>query len=130
MKAEHDKDGRRPLERVVSLRDEVTWMHLYAGDGWHDDAAICGTRAALEELRDAIDDALRDGAGVAEGFVKDGEGYFVFVHALSYEELSELAVPYTNDIAREPNESTATRPYKLEARPQAQEAMKRKQANA
>lgn len=124
MVTESKPTGGSPVERVVSLRDQVQWLHLYTGTGWHDDAAICGTRAALEELRNAIDDALRDGAGVAEGFVKDGEGYFVFVHALSYEEMEALALPYTKDIAREPEDSDAVWPYKLQARPQAQAAFK------
>ncbi|HEU0197080.1 MAG TPA: hypothetical protein VFQ88_07730 [Nevskiaceae bacterium] len=97
---------------------DVAWAHLYAQGAWHDEAYIVGNRTALTALRDALDAALRTGVGATELYARDGEGYATV--CLLRPSLRELALPYTECVAREPTDSTAERPWDIE--PEVQQA--------
>jgi hypothetical protein len=99
-----------PTPEELPTFDPATtpWLHVYAQDLSHDDAAIVGTRSGLAALRDALDAALAaaDGKTKAEVFVNDGEGYLLTVAVVSGEKMVEMAVPYTDDCAREKRSGT------------------------
>lgn len=87
-----------PLERHVRpLGADV--LHCYAQAFWHTEAYISGGRNALQMLRSAIDKALGDGKAECDVFASDGEGYTVYVVAMSDEDAARQVVPYTDDIA-------------------------------
>lgn len=82
--------------------ENLPWCHIYAQYIWHGDAMIEGTRAALVEIRDAIDQALRTGmdAETKESiFTRDGEGYRVVVKVRNYAYLQDATLPYTAHFA-------------------------------
>src|SRR3546814_9713108 len=86
------------------MGDKIGWLHLYGQHLWHDEAYIAGDRAGIEMLRDALNEALGAADGVsmaADVFAGDGEGYNVSVHVLPDAEFQRLAMPYTDEIARE-----------------------------
>lgn len=79
------------------LREQIAWMeagsqpkpvptfhisllHMYSQDQWHDNAYIVGNRYGLEELKKAVEQALKDDCGspkigTANVMVSDGEGF-------------------------------------------------------
>ena len=78
-------------------------LHCYAQSHWHTEAYISGSRDALTALREAIDRALlHSGVGECDVFASDGEGYTVYVVAMSDEDAARQVVPYTDEIARQP----------------------------
>lgn len=95
--------GRTSDQQLPAIVHDAPWLHLYTQERWHDDAAIVGTRAGLSALRDALDVALATGDGHAECelFANDGEGYQLTVVAIDYERMETMALPYTDDVARE-----------------------------
>ena len=73
----------------------LPWLHIYAQDSWHQEAAILGTPQALEGLRAAIDRVLQSGMDASsDGFVADGEGFSAVVGIRSLEALEAMALPY------------------------------------
>ena len=83
------------------------YLHIYAQDVWHDEAFIVGNREGLEALRDALNKALENPFSTARCFVNDGEGYACYIAECKDEQkLDLLAVPYTDQIATEQNESS------------------------
>jgi hypothetical protein len=76
------------------MNDDV--LHIFAQSQWHGDAAICGTRTALTNLRDAIQKALDGGKGECESFVNDGEGYDIGVRLETPESADKLPLPYVD----------------------------------
>ncbi len=83
-------------------------LHLYAQAMYHFEAYVVGNRAGLLKLREAIDAALAGegsrGTGCARDvFVRDGEGYDVFVVREDAPwrgpPWDRLAVPYTDESA-------------------------------
>lgn len=76
-------------------------LHLYQQSHWHDEAYIAGTRESLQKLRDAIDSALATGSAKADCFTNDGEGYSVIIRTVDQTDAESLAVPYTDEVARE-----------------------------
>lgn len=74
-------------------------LHCYAQAFWHAEAYISGGRDALLMLRAAIDKALDDGVAQCDVFASDGEGYTVYVVAMSEEDAARQVVPYTDEIA-------------------------------
>jgi len=77
-------------------------LHIYGQYVWHDDVQICGTRGALESLRDTIDEALKIG-GVASTepfFCTDGEGYGITVYLTKGLEMPIQGMPYAADYAQ------------------------------
>lgn len=59
------------------------FLHVYGQYSYHDEAVIRGTRTALLQLREAIDDALENGISGTELFATDGEGYELRVVCVS-----------------------------------------------
>lgn len=74
-------------------------LHCYAQSHWHTEAYISGGRDALLALRGAIDKALADGKAKCDVFASDGEGYTLFVVAMSDADAERQVVPYTDEIA-------------------------------
>jgi hypothetical protein len=75
-------------------------LHCYAQSHWHTEAYISGSRDALTALRAAIDRALlHSGVSECDVFASDGEGYTVYVVAMSDEDAARQVVPYTDEIA-------------------------------
>lgn len=99
-----------PVERGGMPRaDDV--LHCYAQHSWHTEAYISGTREALEALRAAIDRALVDEVSECQAFAADGEGYTVYVVAMSVADAERQVVPYTSDIAAQPWSGQAFGPW-------------------
>lgn len=88
--------------------------HLHAQEVPHDQAYLISDRAALLDLRDAIDAALEapDGVGRAEIFAASEarEGYTLFVLAAPEEELGASETPYTSANALDPRPDAVPRP--------------------
>lgn len=86
-------------------------LHIYAQQSWHQPVTIVGNRAALEALRDAIQQALDIGQGVttsAEVFTNDGEGYEVLIMPCEDKDLWDtFATPYTDPDAQGTNQGRA-----------------------
>lgn len=90
---------KSPVEcHVRPLGAEV--LHCYAQSLWHAEAYLSGGRDALLALRGAIDKALHDGSGECNLFASDGEGYTVYVVAMTDADAEHQVVPYTDDCAR------------------------------
>jgi hypothetical protein len=75
-------------------------VHLHGQHGNHDDAYIVGDRKGLLRLAEAIQTALAGlhdqtrGQGVAGVTARDGEGYALYVVALSEERFAGTQLPY------------------------------------
>ena len=99
---------------------EMALLHIYGQEAWHDDVYLVGNRAGLSALKTAIEEALAIGKGQTpekgQVFVSDGEGYSVKVLCNDEDWQGEfwgtLAVPYTEDFARD-NRENAVGPWKL-----------------
>lgn len=77
-------------------------VHIYGQEYWHSSAHVIGNRAGMAALREAIDQALAtQDAQTATVSVNDGEGYFLNVHVTDENEAMELAIPYTDEFAKE-----------------------------
>lgn len=75
-------------------------VHIYGQHGNHDEAYVVGDRKGLAQLAEAIQKAL-DGLhgqtwaqGVAGATARDGEGYAIYVVALSEERFAGTQLPY------------------------------------
>ena len=90
----------------------VPYLHLFAQQAWHDDAHIVGNRRGLTALRDALTRALDGDLGVAEVFVEDGEGYFAVCRLR--EDMRDIALPYTDEVAAESAGSGRIGPWDIE----------------
>lgn len=76
-------------------------LHIYGQYVWHDDVQICGTRGALESLRDTIDEALKERVASTEPFFcTDGEGYGITVYLTKGLEMPIQGMPYAADYAQ------------------------------
>lgn len=77
-------------------------LHVYGPRLYHDDAFLVGSRAALEQAKAAIEEALESGGATRILFANDGEGFHFGVICVDDENsLDSLAVPYTQDFAQE-----------------------------
>jgi len=74
-------------------------LHIYAQSVWHDNAEIIGTVDGLTRLRDAINEALASGVGVANVMASDGEGYYAAVKMVAESDFRGLASQYTDEVA-------------------------------
>lgn len=98
-------DGSEPVagpvdQPVRPLGAEV--LHCYAQHSWHTEAYISGGKDALTALRNAIDAALSEGAAELRTVTSDGEGYSLYIVAMSDEDAENQVVPYTADYAAQP----------------------------
>ncbi|SMB96847.1 hypothetical protein SAMN00808754_1685 [Thermanaeromonas toyohensis ToBE] len=95
--------------------DPVPLLHVYGQRYWHDEAVILGNKEALEALARAVEKAIKSGHGEAELYTADGEGYTIVVLRKGEpwpEGWEHLALPYTDDCARERRED-AVWPWEL-----------------
>lgn len=81
--------------RSVGWLDSDPIVHIFGQFSWHDNACIVGTRAGLEKLRNAIDQALSNNRPECTGtvFADDGEGYNIIIKP--EKEWSDIPTPYT-----------------------------------
>jgi len=91
-------------------------LHIYAQEWEHQKAYIVGSEDALNSLRDAIHTALREHTSESRViFAADGEGYRVHFIALEDgQQWNRLALPYTDETARDTRENTI-KPWELVA---------------
>lgn len=75
----------------------MSHLHIYGQAHPHDDVLIAGSREALVRLRNAIDRALAENSAASGEMTTDGEGYAVVVIRASAEEMSALAMPYSDE---------------------------------
>lgn len=91
-------------ERCRLLEERVRLLHIYAQYVWHGEAKIVGNRNALICLRDAIDDALKNGKSETTAMVTDGEGYGIEIELCDKDwesfEWQNKPLPYTAEYAR------------------------------
>lgn len=90
-------------------------VHIYPQELWHDSAYIAGTREGLLARRRAIDSALEHDAARADVYANDGEGYCVYVNRVDDALAQQLALSYTDPIAKGCNNKTALHPWLLPA---------------
>ena len=85
--------------------EEVPVLKVFSPQIWHDSGYVVGNRAGLEALRDAVDEALKNGAGSGEVFETDGEGYYVmaalFNNPIHSDAWNKYPVHYVSDVASE-----------------------------
>lgn len=80
-------------------------LHVYGPDQWHGETFVVGNREALLALRDALDEALETGSGLALAYAADGEGFSCGVLLVEDEEVwAEVVLPYHSDLARDRRE--------------------------
>ena len=100
-------------------------LHIYAQEQWHGEAYIVGNRGGLQELKRAIEQALRNGKGETGRYgtyvcPNDGEGYKVKITMNNTDWLGafwdKLALSYTEEVASDKRED-AVWPWKLPALP-------------
>ena len=96
---EHEREQLGATARA----DAIPTVHLYPQALWHDGAYVSGNRIGLLALRKAIDEALcaPDQSAVADVFTNDGEGYDLRVRCVPGERIYRLALPYTDEAAKE-----------------------------
>lgn len=77
-------------------------LHVYGPRLYHDDAFLVGSRAALEAVKSAIEEALVHGGATRIMTVNDDEGFHFGVIATDdTAQLDGLATPYWQDFAQE-----------------------------
>jgi hypothetical protein len=90
-----------PATTRAKLQD-FAWLHVYAQPIWHGTAYVCGTREGIKALVDSLQRALAAPNGIDTShvyFASDGESYEIKVRIVLYSEFTDLATPYTNEIA-------------------------------
>ena len=75
------------------MADDI--LHVYGPEAEHDPVYIAGTRAGLELLRQALEQALREGRAERDTFCADGEGFAVRVCCIAEGDAPRLGLPYT-----------------------------------
>lgn len=85
----------------MSRRNVEPWppgtrlLHVFGSDHPHDSVVIAGTRDALEQLQQAVAQALDTSRGVTRGVMtRDGEGFWCFVVAATCAEMEEVPFHY------------------------------------
>jgi hypothetical protein len=74
-------------------------LHVYGQHSWHDSAYVVGDKNALMALRDAIDEAIKNGIGKAHVFVADGEEYTLNVVEKNSDSMENMSYPYIAEYA-------------------------------
>lgn len=82
---------------------EDSALHVYGQGIWHAPAYLVGTREALGELRERIEDALDNPRGVSQQatWTSDGEGYTLHIVVAREEAMDTYRLPYTDTMARD-----------------------------
>jgi hypothetical protein len=90
-------------ERFRISSERTRLLHIIAQSQWHSSAFIVGNRNGLIVLRDAIDEAIRQGSAEANAMVSDGEGYGIEItmenKPWEHEAWQHVAMPYTDPVA-------------------------------
>lgn len=101
----------RATSEKAEMMESAPYLHIYGQRAWHDDAWIVGNRAALQDLRQALDAALSQFSATddkhrhqADVFAVDGEGYRIKVCLLSGMDMEKMAAPYSAEEARDGRE--------------------------
>lgn len=94
----------------MSQPENTALVHLYAQEIWNDDAYIIGTEDGLKKLRDAIDEALKDGhMQQVDLYTADGSEYTANIVLNNENPTSKawkkLKLPYTDELAQEAKEA-------------------------
>jgi hypothetical protein len=76
-------------------------LHVYGPQFWHDNVYIVGNEDALGALRDALTAVIDSGRGACLSFASDGEGFAAVVLKADQEQIDKLAMPYSDEVARE-----------------------------
>lgn len=81
-------------------------LKVFGAAFWHSSVNIVGSKDALIDLRDAIDEAIKNGKGSADFFEVDGEGYKVTVNCedRDIEGWAKLPTHYTDSVANNDSE--------------------------
>lgn len=90
------------------MNPHIAISHIFAQSQWHDEAFLIGNREALTQIRDALNDLLKEEAPKAQQKVtlttSDGEGYELFCILLDENWQSpvwqSLELPYTDEVAK------------------------------
>ena len=87
------------------MKEEIPVLHMHGQLFWHGEAYLVANRNALEDLKVAVDKALRDGTCSQDMCAADGEGYDLRIQlidrAFDSEEWQCAALPYTEEDARD-----------------------------
>lgn len=90
MVTESGRDNRLSQAEPVARLDpsgfdpaRTAWLHIRGQFTYHGEAYIVGSRAGLQALQTAINDALDSGEGESIAYANDGEGYAVTVRRTS-----------------------------------------------
>ncbi|MTH54933.1 hypothetical protein GKZ89_16140 [Bacillus mangrovi] len=71
--------------------------HFFGQQEWHGNAYLIANRAALLELKDAIDTALLHGESRTVSFPSDGEGYYTYIKCVDEDfDWEQVDMPYHN----------------------------------
>ena len=90
------RDGGR-TQKGKLVNEEAPIVHLYGQSRPRDKAFIVGTFEGLLQLREAINQALRQPSGLihaTSAFVSDGEGYTLSVICAADERMHDYIIPY------------------------------------
>ena len=91
-------------ERDRLMQERIRLLHIHGQYIWHSECRIVGNRNALIVLRDAIDEALREGQAETSAMVTDGEGYCVQIKlcdaAWESDKWRREPLPYTANYAK------------------------------
>jgi hypothetical protein len=80
-------------------------LHVYGPAHWHDEAHLVGNRAALEDLKRALEEALASGDDVSLAYAADGEGFGCTVILVEDDtQWQQIRRPYHGDLARDKRE--------------------------
>lgn len=113
-------------EKIVEHIDRVYKSHFYEIDEptplchffgqqmWHDNAYLVANRTALNELKEAIDIALKHGESRLGLSPSDGEGYDLYIKCVGDDfEWEELEMPYHDRECYVPDETTGIPPHRV-----------------
>ena len=79
------------------MSDYIHPLHIYGQQRWHDDAVIVGTKEALIQLRDALDQAIANKNGAARVTQTDGEGFDIIIMTSTAEQMEKHFTVYHDE---------------------------------
>lgn len=85
----------------MSKNEKYPMCHIYGQKDWHDEVLIAGNKEGLERLRDLIDLTLEHGFGKTDLWPKDMECYDVYMACVSEKELTDIEIPYSDEVCEE-----------------------------
>lgn len=88
-------------------------IHVFAQMWTYDNANIVSTPAGLAAIQAAIGRARSGGFAAVEAYTNDGKGFDLCIYAVDDDVMGKLAVPYTDELDREPATSSAIWPHQI-----------------